>query len=369
MNLNLDCKPVIKRSNSASLTQDGKIIIGVVPESSIELEIKEEWISNLICLLDGNRSILDITKSLNHQGYSVQTDDVIEILESLLEANVLEDIEEYQRSLKEENISLHDATRYDRQILLFQAQLGEYKDAFKAQNKIKHARIGLVGLGGIGSYAFYALAAMGFGFIRAIDFDHIELSNLSRQILYSENDIGRLKIDIAREKSKAINSHVTYEFLNLKISNVEDAIKAIQNLDIAIIAADIPRGKIWQIFSEASFKTKIPILFLGSAQTWICCGPLIVPGVTPCYDCSSPEAVSADHPVAQFLRDRYTTTLIDPYNSIGASLGVLEAVKFITNFQDCKIIGKRLLIDLGTYETFLVSGESKKECHICGCKK
>lgn len=369
MNLNLDSKPVIKRSNSASLTRDGKIIIGVVPESSIELEINEEWISSLICLLDGKNKISDITKSLNEQGYPVLSEDVIEILKSLLEANVLEDFDEYQSSLIEENISSHDAIRYDRQILLFQAQMGRYKDAFKAQNKIKNTRIALIGLGGIGSYAFYALAAMGFGFIRAVDFDRIELSNLSRQILYSENDIGKLKIDVANEKSKGINPHITYDFLNHKISNVEDAIKTIQDVDIAIVAADIPRGKIWQIFSEACFKTNTPILFLGSAQTWICCGPLIMPGVTPCYDCSAPEAVSGDHPVAQFLRDRYTTTLIDPYNSIGASLGVLETVKYITNFQECRVIGKRLLVDLGTYETFLVAGETKNECTICGGKK
>ena len=337
----------------------------MIPESSIELEINEDWITNLICLLDGKTQVSDIVNSLNKQGHSVELDEVIEVLQSLLDANVLEDADEYEYSLKEENISAHDAARYDRQILLFQSQLGKYKGAFQAQNKIKNTRIGLVGLGGIGSYAFYALAAMGFGFIRAVDFDHIELSNLSRQILYSENDIGKLKVDVANEKSKGINPHITYDFLNHKISNVEDAVKVIQDLDIALIAADIPRGKIWQIFSEASFRTKTPILFLGSAQTWVCCGPLVIPGITPCYDCSAPELVSKDHPVAQFLENRYVTTLIDPYNSIGASLGVLEAVKYLTNFQECRVVGKRLLVDLGSYETFLVGGETKNGCPIC----
>jgi len=44
-------------------------------------------------------------------------------------------------------------------------------------------------------------------------------------------------------------------------------------------------------------------------------------------------------------------------------------VKYINNFQECKVIGKRLLIDLGTYETFLVGGETNNECTICGSKK
>lgn len=365
MKLCLTSKPVIKKSNSASLTINGTIIIGVVPESSIEIEIKEEWISNLICLLNGKNSVSDILSNLNNQGFSVELDDVIQILTELLEANVLEDFDEYEISRESEKMNSHDATRYDRQILLFQAQMGKYKEAFKAQNQISNTRIALIGMGGVGSYTFYGLAVMGFGYIRAVDFDRVELSNLSRQILYSDKDIGRLKIDVAQEKSQDINPNIKYDFLNLKVSDVNEAVQAISNVDLAIVAADIPRGEIWQIFSEASFQTSTPILFLGSAQTWICCGPFIVPGITPCYDCCAPEPVSGDHPVVQFLRDRYTTTLIDPYNSIAASIGILEAVKYITKFQECKVIGKRLLIDLGTYETFIVSGEQKKECPIC----
>lgn len=365
MQFDLDSKFVVRRSHSASLTKAGSLIIGVVPEKSVELDINEEWISFLICLLDGQKTIKEVILVLNEKEYAVETEDVIEVIQYLHESEVIEDAEEHQRSLAQSAIGAYDAHRYDRQILLFQAQLGSYELAFEAQKKIGSTKIALIGLGGIGSYAFYKLSAMGFGFIRAVDFDKVELTNLSRQILYSEKDVGRLKIDVAQEKSQSINSTVNYEFMNLQVSNVEDAIKTLQNVDFAIIAADIPRGKIWKIFSEASFRTGTPALFVGSAQTWVCCGPLIIPGRTPCYDCTCPELVSADHPVVQFIRERYTTTLIDPYNSIGASLGVLEAVKYITNFQECRVVGKRLLIDLGTYETFLVSGETKEGCLIC----
>lgn len=204
--------------------------------------------------------------------------------------------------------------------------------------------------------------------INSLNFIEVSAGSLIAGTSY-RGDFERKVINLIR-RLESDKSYVIfiYDFLNNKISNVEEAINAIQDVEIAIVAADIPRGKIWQIFSEASFATNTPILFLGSAQTWICCGPLIVPGITPCYDCSAPEKVSDEHPVVQFLRDRYTTTLIDPYNSIGASLGVLEAVKYITNFQECKVVGKRLLIDLGTYETFLVSGKINNGCSICGSK-
>jgi hypothetical protein len=56
------------------ITQDGKIIIGVVPESSIELEINEEWISELICLLDGKNNIIDINTALRMDRYPVEDD-------------------------------------------------------------------------------------------------------------------------------------------------------------------------------------------------------------------------------------------------------------------------------------------------------
>lgn len=368
MEFNLNFKPAIKKSNSASVTQDGTVIIGVVPEYSVEIEIQEEWISDLICLLDGNHSINQIASILAHKGYDIDDKNIIEVLEYLSDSNLLEDSQEYQRCLQSNILSSHEADRYNRQILLFQSLLGKYEFAFDAQQKLKNTRVSLIGLGGIGSYAFYGLSAMGFGFIRGIDFDTVDVSNLSRQILYSEGDVGKFKVDVAKEKAHSINSTIDYEFLNFQINTVEDAIKVFQDVDFIIVAADIPRGKIWQMLSEAAFKTNKPALFLGSAQTWVCCGPLIVPTTTPCYDCSCPELTHTNHPVAEFIKERYTTTLIDPYNAIAASLGLLEAVKYITNIQECRVIGKRLLLDLGTYETFFVSGEKKEGCSICSAK-
>lgn len=62
----------------------------------------------------------------------------------------------------------------------------------------------LLGVGDTGSYILYTLAAMGTGFVRAVDFDEVQLSNLSRQILYTHADVGKLKIDCAREFTSSI---------------------------------------------------------------------------------------------------------------------------------------------------------------------
>ena len=76
--------------------------------------------------------------------------------------------------------------RYDRQLRIM--QIGE-----EGQERLKKARVSIIGAGGLGSIVSIYLAAAGVGMIRLADIGHVERSNLNRQILYEERDIGRRK--------------------------------------------------------------------------------------------------------------------------------------------------------------------------------
>ena len=104
------------------------------------------------------------------------------------------------------------------------------------QLKLKQAKILCVGAGGLGCPALQYLAASGVGTLGIMDADHIELSNLQRQILFTEQDIGQLKALVITERLKAMNKHIqihTYcEFFNISHQSL------LQDYDVILDATD-----------------------------------------------------------------------------------------------------------------------------------
>ena len=92
-----------------------------------------------------------------------------------------------------------DLQRYSRQIML--DEIG-----FIGLQKLRKAKICVVGIGGIGNPVVTLLTAMGVGKLKIVDRDIIEISNLHRQHLYTENDIGSVKVEVAKQRLQKINS-------------------------------------------------------------------------------------------------------------------------------------------------------------------
>ena len=94
-------------------------------------------------------------------------------------------------------LTIDELERYDRQIMI--ADIGK-----EGQEKLKRARVFIAGAGGLGSSAAIYLTAAGVGMIRVVDHDRVELTNLNRQILHWEKDIGKSKVESATEKLKRL---------------------------------------------------------------------------------------------------------------------------------------------------------------------
>jgi len=359
----------LKKSLNCTSSEQG-ILIGTNPIDTLLIEINELWIKDLILLLDGTQSILDIQSQLKQKGYQLEKENILEKIKLFFDNDLLDDYNSNDNQDIHTALNENEIERYDRQMLLFKSIAGDDKGALSNQVKLKNSKICLIGIGGIGSYVFYALAAMGVGEIKVVDFDKVELSNLSRQILYTEDDIDHYKIDVARKKSELINSNVKYEFINDMITDTQRACEIIKDSDLVILCADIPRGKIGGIINKAAFELKVPVIYGGSARTCITCGPIIIPGETECYACffdlDKKTTNSKDDDIVQFIRNRYTTTLIDPYNSMAGSLISLEAVKLLTNFQASRLKGEMMILDTDDYSISKIKGEAKASCNICG---
>ena len=120
--------------------------------------------------------------------------------------------------------------RYSRQIIL-------KKVGVNGQKKISGAKVLIVGAGGLGSPIAMYLAAIGIGKLAIIDNDKVEISNLSRQIIFSTNDIGKYKSSIAVNKLKKVNKDINFESFNKKLTK-RNIKKIAKNYDFIIDGSD-----------------------------------------------------------------------------------------------------------------------------------
>lgn len=133
-------------------------------------------------------------------------------------------------SLREESFGREELMRYDRQMIM--PGFGKQK-----QLLLKNARVLVVGAGGLGCPVLSYLAAAGVGTIGIIDFDKVELSNLHRQILYSHDDVGKPKAEVAAQKIKAQNKFID-AVVHAELLRDENAEQLISQYDLVIDGSD-----------------------------------------------------------------------------------------------------------------------------------
>ena len=164
--------------------------------------------------------------------------------------------------------------RYDRQIMI--PGIGE-----AGQEKLKKARVVIAGTGGLGSPISLYLAAAGVGTLRIIDNDRVELSNLNRQILHWDKDIGKEKTKSAQEKLTQLNKHVTVETINTTIDEANVS-RLTAGFDVIVDAMDNMPTRF--LLNKAAIEHRIPFIhgavsgFEGRAMT-------VIPGKSACIRC------------------------------------------------------------------------------------
>ena len=141
--------------------------------------------------------------------------------------------------------------RYSRHILL--KEIGE-----KGQEKIKQAKVLVVGAGGLGSPILLYLAAAGIGTLGFMDDDHISESNLQRQVLYDTGSIGKMKVEVAEHKLKALNPGCHLIAIPHRLT-AQNAIKIIEKYDIVVDATDNLSSR--YLINDACMETGKPFVY------------------------------------------------------------------------------------------------------------
>src|SRR6476661_3595675 len=128
------------------------------------------------------------------------------------------------------DLTREELHRYSRHLILPDV-------ALDGQKRIKAARVLLIGAGGLGSPALLYLAAAGVGTLGIVDFDVVDLTNLQRQIVHGTSDVGRTKLDSARDRIAAINPEVRVETFAEPFS-VATAQSLVESFDVIVDGTD-----------------------------------------------------------------------------------------------------------------------------------
>src|SRR6516162_9583865 len=128
------------------------------------------------------------------------------------------------------DLSPDEVARYSRHLIMPEVGV-------EGQKRLKAARILLIGAGGLGSPLGLYLAAAGVGRLGLVDFDKVDFSNLQRQVLHGTPDVGRSKLDSARDRIQAINPEVQIDLYETKLTSA-NALAIMAPYDIVIDGTD-----------------------------------------------------------------------------------------------------------------------------------
>ena len=245
-------------------------------------------------------------------------------------------------------ISDNDTDRYSRQIMLDQIGL-------KGQESLKNATVCLVGVGGLGNLIAKSLVAMGVGKIRIVDRDVIERSNLPRQTLYNDKDIGSVKVEAAERHLLELNPSCDIEPMAVSIIP-ETAQEAIEGCDVVIDALDNVDAR--HALNRACIMLDIPLV-TGAAVGTIGQVMTVKPRHSPCYYCLF-SGVDGKLMPSCGLTGVHPSIL-----SIIAGIQVSEAVNVLIG-KEPNLVGNRLYVDISTLDFIKISSNRVENCAVCG---
>jgi adenylyltransferase/sulfurtransferase len=236
----------------------------------------------------------------------------------------------------------YDLKRYHRQMLI--RGFGE-----EGQRKLKDSTVFIAGAGGLGSPVATYLAVAGIGHLVIADMDVVDHSNLNRQILHWDKNVGDLKVKSAEEKISALNPSIRITPLQEKI-DADNVFSFTNGADLIIDAMDNYPTR--YLLNEAAIVHNVPFIH---ASVWGLEGRIttIIPGKTPCLECIVPEA-----PPKEIF------PVLGATPGVIGTLQVTEAIKILTGVG--KPLINRMLIYDGEYLEFHeVPIERDPDCKTC----
>lgn len=244
----------------------------------------------------------------------------------------------------------------DTQLLRYSRQIMLPKVGIEGQQKLLDSRALIIGMGGLGSPVAMYLASAGVGQLALVDDDVVDLSNLQRQILHSQGDIGRPKVDSAKDTLLALNPDITITTFQERLDN-KALTEQIKQADIVLDATDNFAAR-FQL-NEICVQNKAPLVSGAAIRTE---GQIAVfrsdlPD-SPCYHCLYKDEGELEETCTE-------NGVLAPLVGIIGSIQAMEAIKVLIGLGE-SLCGKLLILDGMTMEWRTIKLNKDPECPVCG---
>ncbi len=242
--------------------------------------------------------------------------------------------------------------RYSRQIMLSEVDIA-------GQDKLLAARVLVIGLGGLGSPVALYLAAAGVGQLVLSDFDEVDLSNLQRQVIHGLADIGRPKVESARDSILALNPEVGVTVLKQRLDG-DALLQQVAQADVVVDCCDNFATRF--AINSACVELRTPLVsgaairLEGQVSVFDSRDP-----ASPCYRCLFPDG---GDDVAQTCAN---SGVIAPLVGMIGTTQALEALKLLTGLGT-PLVGRLLLLDAKHLQWRSLNLVRDPDCPVCGCK-
>lgn len=280
----------------------------------------------------------------------------------------LEEIGLLERQLPEPLLEPAELERYDRQLIYWSDLAGPATGSQALQRRLAEARVVILGCGGLGCWAAASLACAGVGTLILIDDDRVELSNLNRQILFGQSDIGREKVDAAASSLSRHNPAVDVRTVNRRIRSADDLLDAIEGADQLISVADSPPYKLPRWVNEACLSAGVPYLSAAQFLPRVRVGPMVIRGESACFECLERQT-RRRHPLYDEVADRasppVTAATLGAGSGVAGSLLAMETLHYLSGVVIPATVDTAIILDLKTLTLTRETVERDPLCPMC----
>jgi sulfur-carrier protein adenylyltransferase/sulfurtransferase len=246
-------------------------------------------------------------------------------------------------------LSPAEALRYSRHLIL--GDVGP-----EGQRRLKAARVLVVGAGGLGSPAALYLAAAGVGTLGLVEFDRVDATNLQRQLLHGTSDVGRLKLDSARDRLREVNPHVAVEAHPFRLTS-ENAREVIAAYDVVLDGSDNFPTR--YLVNDACVLEGRPCVY-GAILRWEGQASVFWAERGPCYRC-----LFAEPPPPGAVPSCAEAGVLGVLPGVIGSIQATEALKLVLGVGE-PLLGRLLLFDAQRMSFREMRLRRDPACPVCG---
>lgn len=343
-----------------------RLLVSLDPRHRVEIDDQDGHLQALLRLLvEGTRTIPELTKALSGNQIGLTEPDVQSVVEQLDQLGWLED------AAGPRLLADRDRERFHSNLAFFDAftDLGTPREEF--QRRLTDAHVVVLGAGGLGSCVLQSLAGFGVGRLTVLDHDTVELRNFARQFTYFPDQVGERKVERVAAWLAAFQPAAVVTPVHARVDGPDDVRALLDDVDLLVSAIDTPdEVDLW--VNEACVGAGVPFIRTGLAYVqglyWS-----VDPGRSACRNCLElhrgrlAEGIDATVAASRIVLEPAAINRgIGPVAQVLGGLTALEAMRYLTGVAQPISAGCYRLIDYdGTCDTSADPWPRDPDCPVC----